>query len=452
MADTLVTFGIITDGRRPDKLAAEIASIRALGADRVEILVAGAPRADPGPGIRILPAEEAARGGRVSALRNLILDHAAGGLVVVADDDLVFDPGFMEALSQNPDFDLAGIRCLNPDGTRYWDWATYRGPRGHSLLREDEDDPFAYISGCVVVATRSAIRRGARWDTARGYYEEEDVEFSHRMRRAGFRLRPGHAAPVLHNDERYTQDGPIVIRLDDAMAMARQSYAGWPRAFGRWWLQHLLDLWPGRLGEDAVLSIARDFADESALDGLVRSDRGDETIRFGSRLPVRFIGPVFGRGARADRARAWAGALGRTAWCGIFHHGAPCSEEALNALPCGQRDALFRCHARGARMIAGIALATETDGGFYRMENAVWTIGLACDLHRPFSGARLADLMGLDEIWAPDRDMRRAMVAAGVPECRVRVIPGPDQAGWFKERLSALEAELLLRHGYADIV
>jgi len=203
------SFCLITDGRRPQQLAAEIATIRALQLPAYEIIVAGrVPFALDG--VRVIDAASHALAGQLGAMRNLACAAVRYDHLIVADDDMRFHPDFANGLrylvTHGADVDVLCVRLLNPDGTRYWDWATSGGPRGHILLDYHETDPFVYVTGGLAIM-KASVHDVVRWDDARGFYAGEDLDWSARVRDAGFRIGFCADAAVTHDDARYTQQG-----------------------------------------------------------------------------------------------------------------------------------------------------------------------------------------------------------------------------------------------------
>lgn len=205
------SFCIITNGKRPEKLGRLLDSIRALAIPEVEILLAGEPpegfaEAD----VTVVPREDAARNGRLGEMRNAMTRIARHDHLVVTDDDMIFHPDFHTGLQQfGDDWDVLCCRLLNPDGTRYWDWTTHGGPRGHILLEYDEYDPYLYITGGLCIM-KAHVADQVQWDDHRGFYQMEDVDFSHRLTAAGFRVRFNRFSTVTHDDPRHHQVGQIV--------------------------------------------------------------------------------------------------------------------------------------------------------------------------------------------------------------------------------------------------
>jgi hypothetical protein len=257
------SFCIITNGRRPEKLAREIESIRALGIPDFEILVGGDP--PPGlasAGVRTLRLVDAAANGRLGEMRNALCRAARYDHLVVADDDMLFHPDYYEGLKAfGEDYDVLCVRLLNPDGTRYWDWATHGGPTGHHLLAYDETDPHVYVTGGLCVLKAPVFDR-VQWDEQRGFYQHEDVDFSERLKQAGFRIRFCKASTVTHNDPSLTQMGELIIKYQERIELGSPQEAAEVRGFfgkegdGYWMGEHGELLFPGALfAEPRVLQL-----------------------------------------------------------------------------------------------------------------------------------------------------------------------------------------------------
>ncbi len=207
------SFCIITGGSRPEKVARQIASIRALGLPDFEILVGGEVSKVPDD-VRKLDLADAARAGRLGRMRNALAKAAAYDHLVISDDDLVFDPGFASALQRFGEaYQVMAVRILNADGSRFWDWATTGGPLGSVLLDYWESDPRVYVTGGICVLKAEVAERVA-WDDLRGFYQREDVDFTARLRAAGFHIRFNPFAVVVHDDDRYTRVGRAIYQFD----------------------------------------------------------------------------------------------------------------------------------------------------------------------------------------------------------------------------------------------
>ena len=226
------SFCIITNGKRPEKLAREIESIRALGIPDFEILVGGNPPSGPAfQGLRTVRLVDAADNGRLGEMRNALCRAARYDHLVVADDDMLFHADYYEGLKAfGEDYDVLCVRLLNPDGTRYWDWATHGGPTGHRLLAYDETDPHVYVTGGLCILKAHVFDR-VQWDEHRGFYQHEDVDFSERLKEAGFRIRFCRASTVTHNDPSVTQLGDLIIKYQERIELGSPLEAAEVRGF-----------------------------------------------------------------------------------------------------------------------------------------------------------------------------------------------------------------------------
>jgi len=216
-----VSFCFITDGRRPAMLADAIASVRALALPQYEILVAGHVPPDLGRDVEVLQAPTLAAEGRLGAMRNLACRAAQYDQLVVSDDDMFFHPELARVLAErDPAVDVLCVRLLNPDGTRYWDWATHGGPLGHRLLEYDETDAHVYVTGGLAIMW-ARVHDAVPWDDARGFYQGEDLDWSVRLHAAGIRIGLDTRGAVTHRDARYTRQGPHIVFQQDFSARER---------------------------------------------------------------------------------------------------------------------------------------------------------------------------------------------------------------------------------------
>lgn len=229
------SFCIITNGKRPEKLGREIQSILALDIPDVEILLGGEPpEGFSHPQVQVYLMPDAARHGRLGEMRNCLCHLARWEHLIVVDDDMIFQPDFYQGLQAfGEDYDVLCVRLLNPDGTRYWDWATHGGPTGHHLLDYTETDPFTYVTGGLCVM-QARVFKAVQWDEVRGFYQGEDLDFSERLQASGFSIRLCRQSTVVHDDPAYTQCGNQMVRWQEhllaqgltAPLPARGFYAG----------------------------------------------------------------------------------------------------------------------------------------------------------------------------------------------------------------------------------
>jgi glycosyltransferase involved in cell wall biosynthesis/GT2 family glycosyltransferase/Tfp pilus assembly protein PilF/predicted SAM-dependent methyltransferase len=275
-----VSFCIITNGVRPDKLAAEIASIRNLAIPAFEILVGGELPADfNDPDVFFVPCQNAARNGRLGEMRNRLVDRAQAPIVVVVDDDMIFAADFWVGLERmDGNFDVVCPRLLNPDGTRYWDWAVYRGDGldTHYLLDYDQEEPDIYVTGGLCVARRDILMR-VRWNEGIGFYKGEDVEFSSRLHAAGVKICCNPAMTVRHDDPRHSQFWKEPLLLNRAVEFAYRHYSSGHQEAARAYLLNAHKALPGS-GFDPELArqLAEAVGDRDVLGQL---DEHSQTVK-----------------------------------------------------------------------------------------------------------------------------------------------------------------------------
>ncbi len=213
------SFGIITNGNRPEKLVSLIESIDAqrLHPDCYEIMVAGSVDCLKGyERIRRIPMYREASEGRLGAMRNALAGSARFNKFVSLDDDFLLHPLWAEAMDEiQGDFDIATGIILNPDLSRYCDWVNII--EDYTFLRAYHEtfDRCQYVTGGYGIY-KDFIFEEHSWNDELGFYQGEDVSFSRRLFDAGFQLKFIPKAIVMHDDERYRQKGYGVIRLKSA--------------------------------------------------------------------------------------------------------------------------------------------------------------------------------------------------------------------------------------------
>lgn len=238
-------FCIITDGMRPAKLRAcldSVSSQRGVEVLDLTICISGDyERAEmsvyTGAALRVK-----SKVNYLGAMRNKVLEmfhdcenpvpmYAPRGtlavcdiegppevVAVVCDDDMIFRQDFCQAVEEcGHGWDVLCPRIENPNGTRYWDWATCGGPMGHVLMDYGKWDDNLYITGGLCV-----IRHGMEvlWDPDIPINHGEDKEFSERLIKAGKKIVSWPKAVAVHDDPQLTQKGNIVERNDQSVQAA----------------------------------------------------------------------------------------------------------------------------------------------------------------------------------------------------------------------------------------
>ena len=455
------SFCIITNGKRPEKLAREIESIRALNVPTFEILVGG--EVPPGlPDVTVVPLVEAAAGGRLGEMRNRLVQAARYDHIVVADDDMVFHEDFYEGLRTfGENYDVLCVRMHNPDGTRYWDWATCGGTKGHRLLDYDEQDPYVYPTGGLCIL-KAAVARRVVWDEARGFYQGEDVDFGRRLREAGVRIRFCRFSTVTHDDPQYTQIDEVVVRRADLLDIARDRYANKNLSEARYFLYRATRMYDSSAdARQATEAIAREYGDTLEPETGLPSSAGKASGKpVSSRAAGGQLAPAPGARGRGGlqfrNAASRAGEGLNVAWAAPFlnfsGYGTAARDYVAALDQAGARvqaipfntDQRFIDHLDASqkafwdrivnRQIAVDTLiisstpvtpAGEDVFGSARNENPTFRahIGYTTNESTKVPAAWVDACSGMDEIWVPSDFNRRAFADSGLPEERIVVIP-----------------------------
>jgi hypothetical protein len=191
------SFIIITDSREPLKLSRLVDSIGAQEFPEVEVIVVRDEKHE----------------GHLGALRNAGCRQAKYHRLIVLDDDMLlhkdFYPGLKKFYSQNPDARVISCRIVNPDNTRYWDWKAHADGKNW-LLDYGDTDPDVSITGGLCIFDKGVFS-DVQWDETRGFNQEEDVDFSNRLKLHGYQIVFNPWSTVTH-DANYTQMGIGVFK------------------------------------------------------------------------------------------------------------------------------------------------------------------------------------------------------------------------------------------------
>jgi GT2 family glycosyltransferase len=202
------SFVIITDGREPDKLQRLIDSISAQNFPSVEVIVVRDEKHE----------------GRLGALRNAGCRQAQYDRLIVLDDDMVLHRDFYSGLQKFHAQECAertrvfSCRILNPDNTRYWDWKAHAEGKNW-LLDYGETDPDVSLTGGLTIFDWGVFH-DVQWNEERRFNEEEDVDFSNRLKAHGYAITFNPWSTVTH-DANYTQLGIGVVSTVTGMPVRK---------------------------------------------------------------------------------------------------------------------------------------------------------------------------------------------------------------------------------------
>jgi glycosyltransferase involved in cell wall biosynthesis len=136
-----VSFCIQAFIKDPLGLCKTLASIKALGITEYEVIVAGACTSSELPDHVCIPLLADAMEKRFGVIRNALIAQATKDVLIFCTPDIDFKPEFSENLREVFEIpEVAALRVLNPDGTRYWDWFVLN-EQDHMLLDYEDFHP-----------------------------------------------------------------------------------------------------------------------------------------------------------------------------------------------------------------------------------------------------------------------------------------------------------------------
>lgn len=223
-----ISFVIITNGQKPDKLSLVLKAILHQKIKNYEIFISGdLDKIKEEEEWTYVDAKEAASSGNLAEMRNRGCKLAQYENVLLLDDDMVLSTNFCEKLEEHGnDFDILTSQVRLPDGTRFWDHCCYQDPkRGHTVLEHNEDAENLYMSGGMAWLMKKYVFEKYQWDSKKydfynmsnlADYKEgkhnEDTDFARRCREGGFKIKHHHDMISYHDDASYTAVGRIVRR------------------------------------------------------------------------------------------------------------------------------------------------------------------------------------------------------------------------------------------------
>ena len=232
-----ISFVVVSNGKKIDKTSLVLKSIVYQNIPQYEIILCGhydtntVPKPAK-PNLTYLKNKPAADGGLLGEMRNMGCKRAKYENIVILDDDMTLSTSWYKNLLKHGEgFDVLTSKVILPDGTRFWDHATFCPPNssfppcyGHVILEAEETDEHLYMSGGQAWIMKSHVYEQVKWDTkmSTGYRanmrnlkeytqgkHNEDTDFSKKCRDLGFKISHDHDMVAFHNDARYTCVGRI---------------------------------------------------------------------------------------------------------------------------------------------------------------------------------------------------------------------------------------------------
>jgi glycosyltransferase involved in cell wall biosynthesis len=184
----LTNSGLAEHAHREGYLHRLLSSIKVLEipSEQYEVLIGGAIPQGIECSERVsMP--QAAQKGEICKIRNALIDRAKSDTLVLCDDDVLFTPDYwlrIKEFMERP-WDILCTGLLNPNGTRYWDWAAHYKDLGQTLVPYDKTDPQMYATGGHAIYRRAVFEK-IRWNESLGHGSNEEFDLAQQAREYGF--------------------------------------------------------------------------------------------------------------------------------------------------------------------------------------------------------------------------------------------------------------------------
>ena len=189
MHDIPLTFGIITIYEDKNRLSEIVQNIRSLGVPRYEILFVGGGDSSEieGGDIAKIDFDESVKPRWITRKKNILVQNSKYENIVLMHDYHVFDSQWYEEFKKfGTDWDICSCPQHLINGARNpMDWSLWDKPghgRAWALPYDDwNQTQYMYISGGFFMVKKHVMLEEPL-DESRGWNEEEDVEWSMRVR------------------------------------------------------------------------------------------------------------------------------------------------------------------------------------------------------------------------------------------------------------------------------
>ena len=206
MNDIQWTFGIVTGFEDYQRLDEILKSIRALSIPEYEIILIGGGNSEFvvfAEDVRVIDFDESQKPKWITRKKNILVNEAKYDNIVLMHDYHVFDKDWYENFkSFGTDWDICSCPQYLITGARNpMDWSLWDKPghgRAWSLNYDDwSQTQYMYISGGFFIVKKHVLQQEPL-DESRGWNEEEDVEWSMRVRNK-YVMKCNGGSVVRHN-------------------------------------------------------------------------------------------------------------------------------------------------------------------------------------------------------------------------------------------------------------
>lgn len=206
MNDIKWTFGIVTGFEDYQRLDEILKSIRALSIPEYEIILIGGGNSEFvvfAEDVRVIDFDESQKPKWITRKKNILANEAKYDNIVLMHDYHVFDKDWYENFKYfGTEWDICSCPQYLITGARNpMDWSLWDKPDHGRAWSLDYDDwsqtQYMYISGGFFIVKKHVLQQEPL-DESRGWNEEEDVEWSMRVRNK-YVMKCNGGSVVRHN-------------------------------------------------------------------------------------------------------------------------------------------------------------------------------------------------------------------------------------------------------------
>ncbi len=207
-------FAIITNGKRPEKVAEfirSVAHIRGLENINWSIAICGpaniADSLDKLNGrLRFIEeSTEHSDKGWITRKKNQIVATSKAENLLIAHDRYALPASFLEQIKEyGPDFAVVVPKQTDTSGSRFPDWVTVKEPWAFSptsMLEYEDYDPNLYVNGGIIISKRRELTT-TPWSELLFWNQAEDVELTRAFTEKGVTPRLARNVEVIVTDSR----------------------------------------------------------------------------------------------------------------------------------------------------------------------------------------------------------------------------------------------------------
>ncbi len=176
-----------------------------------------------------------------STNNNMVLSRAAGKYLMLLNDDTVVLEGALEQMlsfmDSHPESGAVGACLLNPDGTYQQSWDHPPHPLDDGLrplsswfrwYQKKEPSEVGSVGGACMIVRRKVLEKAGLLDTDFDPLYSEEVDWCHRIRKAGWKIFHLPDAKVLHYGSQTMDRAPLnkIERLYQKKALFYKKHHG----------------------------------------------------------------------------------------------------------------------------------------------------------------------------------------------------------------------------------